>query len=288
MTSIILGCGDVGLRIARQLRQTGIPREDIIAYVRSVESAELCARKGVTALRLNLDSIQRDLGLCNGADLFYTVPPPKEGVIDSRSEALLEFWQATNVKPRKVVLISTTGVYGDCEGGWVTEESVTRPQTDRGKRRLHSEQLWQSWSRSHGVSLVILRVPGIYAFSRLPVERLKRRTPVVTAKDCGFSNRVHADDLARIGVLCMQKNTEGVFNATDGAPGKISEYLQAAALALGMQPLPEISMQQAQSELSQGMLSYLSESRKISNQKILCELNIKLLYPDFRKGIKEG
>ena len=84
----------------------------------------------------------------------------------------------------------------------------------------------------------------------------------------------------------MQKGRHGqIFNATDGKPGKISEYLQAAAKVLGLPPLPEISMKQAEDELSEGMLSYLSESRKISNRKLIDELGFELLYPDFRIGL---
>jgi len=135
--------------------------------------------------------------------------------------------------------------------------------------------------------VVILRVPGIYANSRLPVERIKKRTPVVEARECGFTNRIHADDLAEVAIAAMRIAGAGeIFNVTDGTPGKISDYLQAAALALGEQPLPEVSMAEAQTMLSVGMLSYLGESRKISNSKMLKELKVVLRYPDFREGIK--
>jgi len=185
-------------------------------------------------------------------------------------------------------VISTTGVYGDCQGEWVDETSPTEPQTERGQRRLDLEAQWLSWGEMNNVCVVILRVPGIYAYSRLPIERIRRRTPVVRAQECGFTNRIHADDLAAIMLVAMKGAQAGdIFNVTDGTPGKISEYLQAAAQVLGEQPLPEISMAQAQTQLSLGMLSYLSESRKISNRKMLDELNVVLRYPDFREGIKK-
>ena len=124
---------------------------------------------------------------------------------------------------------------------------------------------------------MILRVPGIYANSRLPIDRIKKRTPVVAAKECGFTNRIHADDLAEVAISAMQRARAGdIFNVTDGTPGKISEYLQAVAQVLGEEPLPEISMTEAQTQLSSGMLSYLSESRKISNRKMLKELKVVL------------
>ena len=115
---------------------------------------------------------------------------------------------------------------------------------------------------------------------------MAKRIPVVRAEECGFTNRIHADDLARICVVAMNraKNAD-IFNVTDGSPGTISEYLKAAAQVVGLPSLPEISMQQAQTMLSRGMLSYLGESRKISNKKMLRELEIELLYPDFRQGL---
>ncbi len=288
MLSVIFGAGDVGRRIISQLLNGGMTSDEIHAYVNTVESAERCARLKVVAQTLNLDDIGRDLSLCHNSNLYYTVPPQGFGVTDMRSAALLEFWQLTGVTPRKVVLISTTGVYGDCDGEWVNENSPTAPQTDRGKRRLDSERAWLDWGHQNGVPVVVLRVPGIYAYSRLPRQRLLKRTPVVRADECGYTNRIHADDLAQISVRAMESGGGGeIFNVTDGVPGKISEYLQTAAHVIGMSPLPEISMQDAQTHLSAGMLSYLSESRKISNEKMLAQLDIKLRYPDFKVGIKE-
>ncbi len=287
--TVIFGCGDVGRRIAKQLvNNSGIDAGDIHAYVHSVESAELCAKQNILAQRLNLDSLNRDLSLCAGRNLYYTVAPQKSGVQDDRTRGLLENFDANDIKPNKVVLISTTGVYGDCAGQWVTEESETKPQTDRGKRRLDSEQVWLNWGKKNRVPVVVLRVPGIYSYSRLPRERLQKQIPVVKPDECGYTNRVHADDLAQMCVKSMEAGDAGqIFNATDGTPGKISEYLQLAAKVLGLNPLPEISMQQARSELSAGMLSYLGESRKISNAKILSLLGVELLYPDYKVGIKE-
>jgi len=288
MSVVIFGCGDVGRRIAKHLMANGTKSENIQAYVQSVESAEQCAKLKVLALRVNLDDLQRDLTVCQGSELYYTVPPQKNGVQDQRSRALLSAFEATQTMPKKVVLISTTGVYGDCQGEWVTEQSPTEPETDRGKRRLDSEQTWFAWGRRNKVPVVALRVPGIYAFSRLPRQRLASRTPVVNPSECGYTNRIHADDLASVCGKAMELGVAGeVFNTTDGTPGKISEYLQVAAHVLGMEPLPEISMQQAQTSLSSGMLSYLNESRKISNQKMLDDLDVELRYPDFMVGIKE-
>lgn len=282
-----MGCGDVGRRIAKVLLGQGGLASQITATVNSDASVGRCSEIGVKAIKLNLDQPQGDLSFCSGSDVYYTIAPQKYGVRDDRTRALLAAFTADDVLPNRVVVISTTGVYGDCDGAWVDESTPTQPQTERGKRRLDSEQQWLRWGKQVNVSVVILRVPGIYAFSRLPRERLAKRTPVVRAHECGFTNRIHADDLAQVCVIALARGQAGeVYNVTDGTPGKISEYLQEAAQVLGLQPLPEITMAAAQQQLSQGMLSYLSESRKISNRKMLRELEVTLMYPDFRHGIR--
>jgi nucleoside-diphosphate-sugar epimerase len=214
------------------------------------------------------------------------VPPQKSGKEDLRSENFLRAAEAAYLKPGSVVLISTTGVYGDADGEWVDESMDPRPRTERAIRRLDQEQKWQAWTQSKETPLRILRVPGIYAKSRIPLERLQKGVPVVRADECGFSNRIHADDLSMAVIAAMNYNgDETIFNATDGMPSKITEYLQSAAEVAGLPPLPEISMEEAENQLSPAMLSYLLESRRIRNQRLLEELGVKLRYPDFRQGL---
>ena len=291
--SVILGCGDVGRRIIAQLISSPVtpahPISDssILACTRSAQAREKNALLGVQSIEFDIDKADALPAEIQGSDLYYLVPPPKQGMLDTRSRRVIELLSKQGFKPRKITLISTTGVYGDSGGEWVTEKSTTNPQTERGQRRLDSERQWLAWCEDHKVDINVLRVPGIYAHSRIPRQRLENRTPVVRAQESGYSNRIHADDLAMVAISAMHKPIAGeVFNVTDGSPGKISEYLQAACVVLGLPPLAEISMREAQAELSSGMLSYLSESRKISNQKMLSQLNVTLTYPDFRIGLR--
>ena len=287
MKHVIFGCGDVGRRIAGQLIDNGVTKGDILAYVN--QSIEKAKSLGVVTATLNLDGDLPHLQIGQPAQAYYTIAPQKDGVVDRRSANLIDALQQQAVKFKRLVLISTTGVYGDCDGQWVTEQSTTQPQTERGQRRLDSEQQWFDWGRRQSVDVIVLRVPGIYAHSRLPRARIEKAVPVVNADECGFTNRIHADDLAQACIQAMAYGKAGeIYNITDGTPGKISEYLQAAAQVLGAPALPEISMQEAQKLLSEGMLSYLGESRKISNAKMLAQLNVVLRYPDFREGIKYG
>lgn len=287
MRTVIFGCGDVGRRIVSQLVKIDVKANTIVGLVNSIASQRKAAQLNVDANMIDLDmALYNEINCCHQANVYYTIAPQKSGVEDLRTNAALAVFESNDITPTKVVLISTTGVYGDCDGEWVNESSETRPQTDRGKRRLSSERQWLEWGAKNKVAVSILRAPGIYANSRIPKSRIEKRIPVVSENECGFTNRIHADDLARACITAMQKAEHGaIYNATDGKPGKISEYLQAAAKVLELPALPEISMQQAQQELSSGMLSYLSESRKISNQKLLTELEFELLYPDFREGL---
>ena len=291
--SVILGCGDVGRRIIAQLTSSPVSLADsisdssILACTRSAQARQNNALLGVQSIELDIDKAHALPAEIQGSDLYYLIPPPKQGTIDTRSRRVIELLSEQGLAPKKIVLISTTGVYGDCRGEWVTEKSTTSPQTERGQRRLDSERQWLAWCEDYNVAINVLRVPGIYAFSRIPRQRLENKTPVVRAQESGYSNRIHADDLAMVAISAMHEPIAGeVFNVTDGSPGKISEYLQAACVVLGLPPLAEISMREAQAELSSGMLSYLSESRKISNQKMLSTLKVTLAYPDFRIGLR--
>lgn len=190
-------------------------------------------------------------------------------------------------EPEKLVYISTSGVYGDCGGGAVTEETEPAPQTSRGKRRLHGERLLSSWGRERGVPVVILRVTAIYALDRLPVSQLKGGQPVLREEESLPGNRIHADDLSRICLAALDRGKDGdVFNVSDGSCGTMTGYFNAAADALGLPRPAQVSMEEARRVMSPLMISYFSESRVVDNGKMLRELGIKLLYPDLGSGLK--
>lgn len=287
----IIGCGNIGQRIAAALLKQGNDPKTINGLVNSSASMHKCQALNIQSSLIDLDKSTTTLPSLHKQDCYYTVAPPAIAMQDLRSRALIAHLERAVQRPSKIVLLSTTGVYGDCKGEWVDETKPPMPTTERGLRRLDSETVWQNFATAQGIPLMILRVPGIYSLDRLPRARIAKRTPVVSASECGFSNRVHAEDLAQIAVTSMaylERDTSDsvVLNASDGAPSKITEYLQAAAKQLGEPNLPVISMAEAQEQLSDGMLSYLSESRKISNAKLLAILDYKYLYPDFREGIK--
>jgi len=185
-----------------------------------------------------------------------------------------------------VVYISTTGVYGDCGGAWVDESRPVNPLAPRAKRRWDAECAWQAWRKASGRELVILRVPGIYGPDRLPLERLRAGLPLVRESEAPYTNRIHADDLAEVCVAAMRRGHDGeVYNACDGHPGTMTDYFNRIADLAGLPRPPQIPLAEATERLSEGMLSYLRESRRLDNRKMREELGVTLRYPSLEQGL---
>lgn len=272
----IIGCGDVGRRIVRRLVAAGVTP---LAVVRGEPGAAAAREAGAHTRRADLD----DPAALDSLDLerarvIYLVPPPRDGTRDSRLRAFLD---RQGERIARLVLVSTTGVYGDCDGAWIDEETPPAPQTDRGRRRLDAERAVADWSARTRGGYIVLRVPGIYAGDRLPEARLREGLPVLCEAESGYTNRIHADDLARVCLAALDSSHDAlVLNATDGHPTRMTTYFLRVADALGLPRPPEVSLEEARSVLSPAMLSYALESRRIGNRRLLETLGITLDYPD--------
>ena len=282
----IIGCGDIGRRVFERIRllyQNDEQRTS--AIVRSRDSYDTCKELGINTYQYDLDEpLSLDKTNFIDAEIFYFAPPPKNGNTDNRLD---NFLSQVDEAPSKIVLISTTGVYGDCAGEWIDESTPLNPQTDRAKRRVAAEIILKNWANIYQKPYVILRVPGIYAKDRLPLNRLKKKLPVVQSSEAAFTNRIHADDLANICLKAMESPfTKETFNTTDGSPGTMVDYFNAIADYSGLERPQQISLKEAQSTLSVGMLSYAGESRKIGNAKLLKLLGITLQYPTLKSTLK--
>ncbi|HSH12652.1 MAG TPA: NAD-dependent epimerase/dehydratase family protein, partial [Desulfurivibrionaceae bacterium] len=160
---LIVGCGDVGVRVARLVRARG---GLVTAVARSHGSEARLEELGLKIVPGNLDDPGAlDKLEMTGKMVFYLAPPPGGGPFDSR---MRNFCQAIGKDraPAKIVYVSTSGVYGDCGGEWVTEETPINPQTSRAQRRADAEATLREWGQGHGVPVVILRVTGIYGPGR--------------------------------------------------------------------------------------------------------------------------
>ena len=280
----IVGCGDIGVRVARLIQEAG---GSVMGLARSPESAERLSGFGVEPLFGNLDdpSTLNDLPLA-GRLVFYLAPPPGGGPFDTRMRNFCAS-AGSGQPPRKIVYMSTSGVYGDCGGEWVTEETPVTPQTSRAKRRVDAEQTVTDWGRTQGVAVVILRVTGIYGPGRLPLARLQQGHPLLREDESPPTNRIHADDLATVCLAAAVKAEDGaIFNVSDGRPGTMTQYFNALADLLDLPRSPQVGMEEEKNVMNLMMLSYLTETRRMDNRRMSEELGVSLQFPDLETGLK--
>lgn len=267
----IMGCGDIGRRVAALYQQDG---QSVTGWVRSEASLQEGQQQGITMRTADFDAgcfIPRNT--LQDRDIFWFMPPPPQGEQDNR---LRRFLLTAQDAPRRIVLISTTGVYGDCGGRWIDESEPLKPVAGRAIRRVDAETALQEWGERYNGDWVILRVPGIYAQDRLPLARLQRGEPVLRAEDAPWTNRIHADDLALVCKRAMAVAPEhSIYNATDGQPSTMTDYFNRVADYAGLPRPPQVSLSEAQAVMSAGMMSYLRESRRIGNEKLVRELGVE-------------
>ena len=271
---LILGCGDVGLRLVPLL----LPRYRVLAVTSNPgRRAELRAA-GAVPIVADLDA---PLTLGRLARLAPTIvhlaPPQSEGRIDRRTRNLA----AILPEGARLVYVSTTGVYGDCAGASFDETRSVRPQNARAVRRVDAETVLRAWARRRHGKLSILRVPGIYAADRLPLERLHKGLPALVAQEDVHTNHIHADDLARICLAAMRLGAPNrVYHAVDDTDLKMGDYFDAVADAAGLSRPPRLPRSELERSVSPMMLSFMSESRRLHNARIKNELGVRLRYPD--------
>lgn len=281
---LIVGCGDIGMRVAQLERAAG---NQVAGVVRGETKGEWLRANGVTPLLADLDDPATLSGLPTaGAVVYYLAPPPGGGLSDPRARNFCAA-VASGERPSKLVYVSTSGVYGDCGDALVTEQTPVNPQTSRARRRVDAEQTLLAWGAGCGVPVVVLRVTGIYGPGRLPVSRLLAGHPVLREEESPSTNRIHADDLAQVCLAAAAKAPHGeVFNVCDGEGGTMSQYFFAVADALELPRPAAISMEEAKTVMNPLMLSYLNESRRMSNGKLLKQLGITLRYPTLTAGLQ--
>ena len=291
---VIAGCGYLGKKVIKALvKQDIIKAEKIISLVKTEQSRNFCLEQGVEMYCFDFDQsdwVLPDIIKTSNTLVYYFMPPPRQGKVDSRVQKFIaQLQQKQSYSAAKIVLISTTGVYGNCHGQWVDENYPVNPQIDRAFRRVDAEQQFQSYCRSGNIPLVILRVSGIYGPGKLPIKRIKAHTPIVRRDDSPYSNRIHSDDLVEICVKAgLSRDISGIFNCADGHPTTMYDYFMKIAQANQLPEPPSISIAEARKQLSAGMLSYMDESRRISNKKLLSAFKLQLKYPQLNmENLKE-
>jgi len=202
-----------------------------------------------------------------------------------RTARLVAAVTRTSSLPQRLIYISTTGVYGDCGGAAVSEVRPCRPQTERARRRVDAETRLRRFGVRNGVKVSVLRAPGIYAGDRLPLARLQRGEPVLCADEDVHTNHIHAEDLARLACLALFRGRAGrVYNAVDDTCMKMGEYFDFAADVFGLPRPPRLPRSELAARLSPMALSFMSESRRLNNERVRRDLRARLKYPTVREG----
>ena len=284
-TLLLVGCGDVGLRVAALLRG----RWRLIALTSNPTRVDELRAAGVQPLIGNLDqpgTLARLAGLADA--VLHLAPPPGHGSADPRTANLLRAL-ALKGRTRRIVYGSTSGVYGDCGGAQIDETRAVNPATDRARRRVDAERRLRWYGRAFGAQVTLLRIPGIYASDRVgghPRERLARGTPVLAAEFDVFTNHIHADDLARACAAALHRGApQRVLHVCDDSALKMGDYFDLAADLCGMARPRRVDLEQARAELSPMQLSFMGESRRLSNARLKRELRLRLRYPTASQGL---
>ena len=284
---LIIGCGDVARRALPALTA----RYRVSALVRDKRKAAELSLRGVHAVVGDLDEVQSLDSLWADENhvpdlVLHSAPPGESADVDQRTRHLVSAFTERGMVPQRLVYISTSGVYGDCGGALVDESRPVNPQTPRARRRVDAEAVLSDWGRRHGVTISVLRAPGIYAGDRLPRERIRRGMPALHDAQDVHTNHIHADDLADIAAVALEHpHAAGVFNASDDSEMKMGEYLDLVAKRQGLPRPARISRNEAESRLPEALLSFWRESRRLDNRKLKRELGVSLRFPTVLEGV---
>ncbi len=284
---LIVGSGDIAWRALPWL----LARFRVYALCRTAETAARWRAAGAVPLPGDLDqaaTLRRLRGLAQV--VLHCAPPEPNGQGDPRTLRLLAALNAGGMIPRRLVYISTTGVYGDCGGARVGEWQSRKAGSPRGLRRVAAENSLRAWMRRQtgpaAPALVILRAPGIYAADRLPLARLRAGTPALLAAEDGYTSHIHADDLAHAAQLALFRMRGGrAAQICDDSELRMGDWFDAVAAAFELPAPARISRAEAEQRLPESLLSFMRESRRLDNQRMKHELRLRLRYAGVAEGL---
>lgn len=279
---VIIGCGDVGMRLLPLVRD----RFRVFAVTSTPGRCALLREAGATPLVADLDQPSANLARIGrlAQVVVHLAPPQSTGAQDLRTRRIA----AILPEHATVVYISTTGVYGDCHGAQFDETRATRPASARATRRVDAENVLRAWARRRSGRLAILRVPGIYGKNRLPIKRLEAGTPALIEADDVYTNHIHHDDLAAMIVRAIDRASPlRLYHATDDSDMKMGAYFDLVAGFAGLPCPPRLPRAELATQVTPMLLSFMSESRRLANDRIKRELGVRLRYPTVKDALPD-
>ncbi|WP_306110723.1 MULTISPECIES: SDR family oxidoreductase [Roseovarius] len=269
-----LGHGFSSRALARRL----VPRGwRVIGTTRSAEKAEALADEGVEGVVWPGSDLSGALG--EATHLLSSVSPGEDG--DPVLNALGDDIAKVAGRLEWAGYLSTTGVYGDHEGDWVTEDSPLEPSTERGHRRVVAEA---AWAGIPDLPLHIFRLAGIYGPGRGPFEKVRKGTARRIIKQGQVFSRTHVEDIAQVLEASIRRPNPGAaYNVCDDDPAPPQDVIGYAAELLGVPMPPAVNFEDA--EMSPMARSFYAESKRVDNSRIKDELGVELIYPDYKAGL---
>ena len=268
----LFGLGFSGRVIARALMAAGWR---VAGTTRSGEAADL---PGIEVFAFDRDHPLPQGALDGVTAVLSSVPPDSDGdpVLDLCGDRLRA------VAPAWAGYLSTTGIYGDCGGALVSEDTAPNPTLDRSRRRLAAEQAWQA----SGLPVHVFRLAGIYGPGRSAIDSVRAGTARRIVKPGQVFSRIHVDDIAQTVLASLASPNPGAaYNVCDDDPAPPQDVIAHACALLGIDAPPEIPWEQAKATLSPMALSFYADNKRVSNRRIKQELAVSLRYPDYRAGL---
>jgi nucleoside-diphosphate-sugar epimerase len=270
---LVFGYGFTAQALARRLRPKGW---EIAATFRETPPPD-----GVTPVPLEPDALTD--AVAHAQAILVSAPPGPEGC--PALGALVPAISRAGAFPDWIGYLSTTGVYGDRRGGWVTEKSRLAAQSVEGARRVAAERDWADAARGLGLTLAAFRLPGIYGPSRSALDRLRAGEARRIVSPGQVFSRIHVDDLAAgLEASIARPRPGAAYNLCDDEPCPNSNVVAYAAELLGIDPPPEVAL--ADAELRPAAMRFYAESKRVSNALAKAELGWRPSYPTYREGLK--
>lgn len=262
----------------------------VAGTTRTPEKAEALRKAGIEAYVFDRGRSLEDAAtaLAGTTELLVSLPPDAaseggagDAALDQHRDALINFGGAL----RWVGYLSTTGVYGDRDGGWVDEDSDLRPSHARSRRRVAAEQGWLSLWREEGQPVHVFRLAGIYGPGRSTLDAVRNGTARrIDAPEQKFS-RIHVEDIANALEASIDRPNPGrIYNLCDDEPASPADVTAFACGLLGVEPPPLVPLDMA--EMSEMGRSFWQDNKRVSNRRLREELGVDLAYPDYRAGLR--
>lgn len=277
-TLLSIGHGYSARALARRLLPFGWR---VIGTTRSPDRADALRAEGTEPLIWPGEGLAAALG--QATHLLTSVAPGREGdpVLATEAAAIA----AAAPKLQWVGYLSTVGVYGDHQGGWVDETTPLTPATARGRARVAAEAAWSALARQAGLPLHIFRIAGIYGPGRGPFEKVRDGSARRIIKPGQVFSRIHVEDIAQVLAASIARPDPGaIYNLCDDDPAPPEDVLSYAAELLGLPAPPAVAYDAA--EMTPMARSFYAESKRVRNDRIKTELGVRLLYPDYRSGLQ--